>query len=64
MVAGVLIDKQNRVITSEQYPGRVQIFRYFTDEEAKAELAKREGKKAGVLSAKQSDTAPAETTPK
>ena len=63
MVAGVLIDKQNRVITSEQYPGRVQVFRYFTDEEAKAELTKREGSKAGVLSAKQSEAAPA-TAPK
>lgn len=64
MVAGVLIDKQNRVITSEQYPGRVQIFRYFTDEEAKAELARREGGRPGVLSAKQAATAPAATTPK
>jgi DNA-binding beta-propeller fold protein YncE len=64
MVAGVLIDKQNRVITSEQYPGRVQIFRYFTNEEAKAELARREGGRPGVLSAKQAETAPAATTPK
>lgn len=64
MVAGVLIDKQNRVITSEQYPGRVQIFRYFTDEEAKAELARREASRPGVLSAKQAETAPAATTPK
>jgi sugar lactone lactonase YvrE len=64
MVAGVLIDKQNRVITSEQYPGRVQIFRYFTDEEAKAELARRDGGRPGVLAAKQAETAPATTTPK
>lgn len=66
MVGGLLIDKQNRVITSEQYPGRVQIFRYFTDEEAKAELARREGGRPGVLSAKQADATPtaATTTPK
>jgi len=64
MVAGVLIDKQNRVITSEQYPGRVQIFRYFTDEEAKAELARREGARPGLLSAKQAATTPAQTSPK
>jgi DNA-binding beta-propeller fold protein YncE len=64
MVAGLLIDKQNRVITSEQYPGRVQMFRYFTDQEAKAELARREGSRPGVLSAKQAESAPAATTPK
>lgn len=64
MVAGLLIDKQNRVITSEQYPGRVQIFRYFTDEEAKAELARREGARPGVLSAKQGENTPAASTPK
>jgi hypothetical protein len=64
MVGGILIDKQNRVITSEQYPGRVQIFRYFTDEEAKAELARREGSgNRGLLSAKQADGNPS-TTPK
>jgi len=36
------IDKQNRVFTSEQYPGRVQMFRYVTDAEAAAEKARRE----------------------
>ena len=41
-LAGLAIDKNNRVITSEQYPGRVQIFRYVTDAEAKLELAERE----------------------
>jgi sugar lactone lactonase YvrE len=36
-------DKQNnRVITSEQFPGRVQVFRYVTDAEAAAEKARRE----------------------
>ena len=32
----------NRVITSEQFPGRVQVFRYVTDAEAAAEKARRE----------------------
>ena len=38
----------NRIITSEQYPGRVQVFRYITDAEAKAERDRRAatGKKA------------------
>jgi DNA-binding beta-propeller fold protein YncE len=40
-VEGLYIDKTNRIFTSEQYPGRVQMFRYFTDDEARAELAKR-----------------------
>ena len=34
--------KNNRVITSEQFPGRVQMFRYVTDAEAAAEKAGRE----------------------
>ena len=41
-LVGVAIDKQNRVITSEQYPGRVQCFRYVTDAEAAAEKAKHD----------------------
>jgi hypothetical protein len=40
-LVGVAIDKQNRVFTTEQYPGRLQIFRYVTDAEAAAEKAKR-----------------------
>lgn len=34
--------KNNRVITSEQFPGRVQVFRYVTDSEAAAEKSRRE----------------------
>jgi len=41
-VQGLTIDKNNRVFTSDMYPGRVQMFRYIPDEDAKAELAKRE----------------------
>jgi DNA-binding beta-propeller fold protein YncE len=40
---GMAYDKQNnRVITSEQFPGRVQVFRYVTDAEAAAEKSRRE----------------------
>jgi 6-bladed beta-propeller len=40
---GLGYDKQgNRVITSEQFPGRVQVFRYVTDAEAAAEKSRRE----------------------
>ena len=45
-LAGLAIDKDNRVFTSEQFPGRVQMFRYITDEEAKAEKAKRDAEQA------------------
>ena len=40
---GLAYDKQNnRIITSEQFPGRVQVFRYLTDAEAAAEKNRRE----------------------
>jgi SMP-30/Gluconolactonase/LRE-like region/NHL repeat len=40
---GLGYDKQrNRVITSEQFPGRVQVFRYVTDAEVAAEKSRRE----------------------
>lgn len=37
-------DRGNRIITTEQFPGRVQIFRYVTDAEAAAMRAQRENK--------------------
>jgi len=41
--SGIAIDKNNRVIVAEQVlNGRLQVFRYTTDSEAAAELAKRE----------------------
>ncbi len=48
-LVGIAIDKQNRVFTTEQYPGRMQMFRYITDAEAAAEKARREAElgKAG-----------------
>jgi len=41
-LAGLYIDKNNRIFTSEQYPGRVQMFRYFTDDEARAQIKERQ----------------------
>jgi sugar lactone lactonase YvrE len=42
----VMIDKLNRVFTSEVYPGRVQMFRYVTQEEAQKEKERRDALKA------------------
>jgi hypothetical protein len=41
-LTGVAIDKQNRVFTTEQFPGRLQVFRYVTDAEAAAEKVKHD----------------------
>jgi DNA-binding beta-propeller fold protein YncE len=39
---GIAADNyHNRIITSEQFPGRVQVFRYVTDAEAEAERVRR-----------------------
>jgi DNA-binding beta-propeller fold protein YncE len=46
---GIGFDKaNNRIITSEQFPGRVQVFRYVTDAEAAAEKARREAERTSV----------------
>ena len=48
---GIAFDKANsRIITSEQFPGRVQVFRYVTDAEAAAEKARREAEHNGAAS--------------
>ena len=51
-LAGLYIDKNNRIFASEQYPGRVQMFRYFTDDEARTQIKRRqtelEQKKSGA----------------
>ena len=41
-LAGLYIDRNNRMFTSEQYPGRVQMFRYFTDDEAREQIKQRQ----------------------
>jgi DNA-binding beta-propeller fold protein YncE len=44
---GLGFDKaNNRILTSEQFPGRVQVFRYVTDTEAAAEKARREAEQS------------------
>jgi DNA-binding beta-propeller fold protein YncE len=53
--------KLNRVFTSEVYPGRVQMFRYVTQEEAQKEHEKREALKAAN---KTPDFKPAAKPPK
>jgi DNA-binding beta-propeller fold protein YncE len=40
-VVGLTIDKNNRVFTTEQLPGRVQMFRYITNAEAQVEYDRR-----------------------
>jgi hypothetical protein len=41
-LVGIAIDKNNRVFTSEIFPGRVQEFRYVTDAEADQRKKERE----------------------
>jgi hypothetical protein len=45
-LTGVTIDKLNRVFTSEQLLGRVQMFRYITNTEAQAEYDRRKAEVA------------------
>jgi DNA-binding beta-propeller fold protein YncE len=68
--AGLTIDrKRHRIFTSEQLLGRVQMFRYYTNEEARAELAKRQQKLKNAAEerekkkAEASAPAPASETP-
>ena len=51
-LAGLAIDKNNRLFTSEQFPGRVQMFRYTTNDEALAEKAQRDAGQEKKVSAK------------
>jgi hypothetical protein len=66
-VHDIVIDKNNRVITSEIFPGRVQIFRYVTDAEADTEKKQREGEgvtKPVAAPAPKPASEPATATPK
>jgi hypothetical protein len=67
-LSGVAIDKHNRVFTTEQEPGRLQVFRYVTDSQAADEKAKKqeELQKAAdrrQKAASQPQTKPAEASP-
>ncbi len=58
-LVGVSIDrKTHRVFTSEQYPGRVQMFRYVTDAEAEQLKKEKEAQRTGNSAAKDSSPAP------
>jgi len=58
-LVGVAIDrKTNRVFTSEQYPGRVQMFRYITDAEAEQLKKEKEMQRTGNSAAKDSSPLP------
>ena len=58
-LVGVAIDKQNRVFTTEQYPGRMQMFRYVTDAEAAAEKTRQEEERKRAADAKRQSSATA-----
>src|SRR5579871_1483982 len=64
-LVGVAIDKNSRVFTTEQYPGRMQMFRYITDEEAAAEKKNLEEKreKAAEVRRQASQAAPPPDAP-
>jgi sugar lactone lactonase YvrE len=55
-LSAVYIDKNNRMFTSEQYPGRVQEFRYVTDAEAAKLQQEKDGQKAAGAAAKRGAT--------
>lgn len=59
-LAGLAIDrKQNRMVTSEVYPGRVQMFRYFTDVEAKTQLDREKAEGEALEKVKEAARKPA-----
>lgn len=58
-LVGVAIDKQNRVFTTEQFPGRLQMFRYLTDGEAAAEKTRREDEAVKAAERRRAAAAPA-----
>jgi hypothetical protein len=65
-LVGVAIDKKDTVFTTEQEPGRLQVFQYVTDAEAAAEKTRveEERQKAGDQRRKSSaSTVPADKAP-
>jgi len=52
-LTNVYVDKQNRVFTSEQYPGRVQMFRYVSDAEAEQATKEKEEQRGNERAAKE-----------
>jgi hypothetical protein len=58
-LVGVATDKNNRVFTSEIYPGRVQQFRYVTDAEAEQARKDREEQRAKKAAGNKESVPPA-----
>jgi sugar lactone lactonase YvrE len=54
-LVNIAIDKQGRVFTTEIYPGRLQQFKYITDEEADKERERRAGERAKVSAERKTD---------
>jgi DNA-binding beta-propeller fold protein YncE len=63
-LVGVAFDrKTNRVFTSEQFPGRVQAFRYITDAEAEQLKQEKEAQRSGAKAAREQETTPPAAPP-
>jgi hypothetical protein len=60
-LVGIATDKNNRVFTSEMFPGRVQQFRYVTDAEAEQLKKEREDQRVKKAGGGNKETAPAPT---
>jgi hypothetical protein len=58
-IVDIMIDKQNRVFTSEIFPGRVQQFRYVTDAEAEQLRKEKEAAREKRAGASGKDPGPA-----
>jgi hypothetical protein len=59
-LTSITIDKNNRVFTSEIFPGRVQQFKYVTEAEFAAEKERREKEREAKKSGVKSDPKPAD----
>ncbi len=55
LVTGIFIDQKNRILVADQWRARLQVFRYFTDEEAEAARKKKES--AGAKNGAQRNSA-------
>jgi hypothetical protein len=59
-LVNVMVDKNNRVFTTELYAGRLQVFRYYSNSEARAELDRRKAEEKQKADQKKSSSAPAD----
>ena len=57
-LVGIAVDKNNRVFTSEIFPGRVQQFRYVTNAEAEQLNKEREEQREKKAGASEKDAPP------